>query len=53
MKNEDLIKKLQDENRDLRKQVMIGIEERTSMFKHSQTEMSKISSMLVKVEGLE
>lgn len=32
---------------------MVGIEDRTSLFKHSQTEQSKISSMLVKVEGLE
>eukprot|EP00347_Sterkiella_histriomuscorum_P015060 403358461 len=52
-KQEDQLKKLQDENRDLRRSVLAGIEERTALFKHSQTEQSKISSMKLKVDGLE
>ncbi|CDW74048.1 UNKNOWN [Stylonychia lemnae] len=52
-KQEEILKKIEDENRDLRKQVFNGIEERTALFKHSQTDQAKISSMVVKVDGLE
>lgn len=52
-KYDALFRKYEIENRDMRVQVMKGVEDNTNLYKSHVQEQSKSNSMRIKVEGLE